>query len=81
MLIPFEKGFEDDAFGRVGNVFHRGDHLHAVVFERFFMDRRFVFIPGKPVELVNGREERKSDTRICSKSAKDGQRSRPIEHL
>ena len=27
------------------------------------------------------REERKSDTRICSKSAKDGQRSRPVEHL
>ena len=26
-------------------------------------------------------EERKSDTRICSKSAKDGQRSRPVEHI
>ena len=54
MVLSFEKGFEDDAFGRVGNIFHRGDHLHAVVLERFFMDRRFVFVPGKPVELVNG---------------------------
>lgn len=56
MIHAFEKGFEDDAFGRVGNVFHRGDHLHAVVFERFLVDRRFVFVPGKPVELVNENE-------------------------
>ena len=29
----------------------------------------------------NGREECESDTGICSKPVKDGQRSRPIEHL
>ena len=29
----------------------------------------------------NGREECESDTRICSKSVKDGQRSRPVKYL
>ena len=29
----------------------------------------------------NGREECESDTRICSEPVKDGQRSRPIEHV
>ncbi len=31
----------------------------------------------KGVEIIEG----ESDTRICSKPVKDGQRSRPIEHL
>ena len=43
---------------------------------------------AKPIILIvsikigyNGREECESDTRICSKPVKDGQRIRPIEHL
>ena len=46
------------------------------------------FIPfGSPLPIVsikignNGREECKSDARICSKSVEGGQGSRSIEHL
>ena len=53
MLKPFQEAFQDDAFGSVGDVFHSGDDFHAVVFECFLMDRRFILVSGKPVQFVN----------------------------
>ena len=57
----------------------RDDHISK-------MGKYEIRIP-KPRILVQGilcgygREECESDTRICSKSVKDRQRSRPVEHL
>ena len=57
----------------------RDDHISK-------MGKYEIRIP-KPRILVQGilcgygREECESDTRICSKSVKDGQRSRPVKYL
>ena len=53
MVHAFEEAFQDDAFGSVGDVFHCGYKFHAVFFECMLMDRRFIFVAGKPVKLVN----------------------------
>ena len=51
--IAFEHALKDDALGTVGDMFGGRQYLYAVVFERLLVNRRFIFIAGKTVKLVN----------------------------
>ena len=51
--IAFEHALKDDAFGAIGDMLGCGQYLYAVIFERFFMDRCFIFVAGETIKLVN----------------------------
>lgn len=53
LVHAFQQTFQNDPFGRVGNILHGGDNFYAVVFQGLLMDRRFILVAGKPIELVN----------------------------
>ena len=53
LVHAFQEAFQDDAFGTVGDIFHCRHELHAVFFERVFMDRRFILITRKSIKFVN----------------------------
>lgn len=53
MLKPFKQTFEQDTFGRVGDVFHNGNELYTVVLQVLAVDRHLVLVTGEPVELVD----------------------------
>ena len=43
--VAFQHAFKDDAFGRVGDKFGRGDDFYAVVAQGLFVYCRFVLVP------------------------------------
>lgn len=51
--IAFEHTLKDDTLGTVGDMFGGRQYLYAVVFERLLVNRRFIFIAGETIELVN----------------------------
>ena len=55
LVHAFQEAFQDDAFGTVGDIFHCRHELHAVFFERVFMDRRFILITRKSIKFVNSK--------------------------
>lgn len=53
LVHAFQEAFQDDVFGTIGDIFHCRHELHAVFFERVFMDRRFILITRKSIKFVN----------------------------
>ena len=53
MVHALEQRFENDAFGRVRDVFHCGNELYPVLFQGVLMDSHFILISRKPVELID----------------------------
>ena len=49
LVHAFEQTFQQDTLRRLWNILHRGEDLNAVVFQVFAVDRRFVFVTGKPI--------------------------------
>ena len=53
LVHAFQQTFQNDSFGRIGNILHGGDNFYAVIFQGLLMDRRFILVAGKPIEFVN----------------------------
>ena len=49
----FKQRFEDDPFGTVRNILHCRKNFDAVIFQCFAVDRHFIFVAGKAVELIH----------------------------
>ena len=51
--ISFEHALKDDALWTVGDMFGSRKHFDAVVFERLFMDCRFILVARESVKFVH----------------------------
>ena len=49
LVHAFEQTFQQDAFGCLRNILHRGEDLNAVVFQVFAVDRHLVLVTGEAV--------------------------------